>query len=58
MSNVVSIDPETCKVSDITLYTVVLGFLNRLVYFIQDCMYLHEMGDDSACFTKEDMQQG
>ncbi len=21
-------------------------------------MYLHEMGDDNACFTKDDMQQG
>ena len=26
--------------------------------FIQDCMYLHELGDEAASFTKEDMQMG
>lgn len=25
---------------------------------LQDCMYLHELGDEAASFTKEDMQQG
>ena len=28
----------------------------RLVF--QDCMYLHELGEDAASFTKEEMQQG
>lgn len=23
-----------------------------------DCMYLHELGEEEASFTKEDMQQG
>ena len=26
--------------------------------FLQDCMYLHEMGNEEASFTKEDMQAG
>ena len=25
---------------------------------VQDCMYLHELGEDEASFTKEDMQLG
>ncbi len=25
---------------------------------LQDCMYLHELGEDEASFTKEDMQLG
>lgn len=25
---------------------------------VQDCMYLHELGDNDASFTKEDMQLG
>lgn len=25
---------------------------------LQDCMYLHDVGDSAASFTKEDMQQG
>ena len=25
---------------------------------LQDCMYLHELGEESASFTKEEMQQG
>eukprot|EP00794_Sanderia_malayensis_P016560 gene16560-18237_t len=33
-------------------------FLRNLQCKNQDCMYLHEMGDDNACFTKDDMQQG
>ena len=24
----------------------------------QDCMYLHELGEEAASFTKEEMQQG
>ena len=30
------------------------------VYFFlfQDCMYLHELGEEAASFTKEEMQQG
>lgn len=27
-------------------------------FCVQDCMYLHELGDEAASFTKEDMQQG
>jgi len=33
-------------------------FLRNMQCKNPDCMYLHEMGDDNACFTKEDMQQG
>ncbi len=25
---------------------------------LQDCMYLHELGEEAASFTKEEMQQG
>ncbi|KDR15329.1 CCR4-NOT transcription complex subunit 4 [Zootermopsis nevadensis] len=42
-----------------------LGTTKYCSYFLKnqmcpkaDCMYLHEIGDDEASFTKEDMQQG
>lgn len=28
------------------------------VIIFQDCMYLHELGEEAASFTKEEMQQG
>ncbi|CAG0886272.1 unnamed protein product [Cyprideis torosa] len=33
-------------------------FLKNLGCSKSDCMYLHELGDDKASFTKEEMQQG
>ena len=37
----------------------VISILNMSMLLItQDCMYLHELGDDDASFTKEDMQLG
>ena len=32
--------------------------LSLSLFLSQDCMYLHELGDIEASFTKEDMQQG
>jgi hypothetical protein len=31
---------------------------NTLLSLLQDCMYLHELGEEAASFTKEEMQQG
>lgn len=33
-------------------------FMKALTCNKQDCMYLHDLGDERASFTKEDMQQG
>lgn len=31
---------------------------NNFLSVSQDCMYLHELGENEASFTKEDMQLG
>ena len=28
------------------------------IFFSQDCLFLHELGEEEASFTKEDMQLG
>ena len=33
-------------------------FLNGQQCKLTDCMYLHEVADENASFTKEDMQKG
>ncbi|XP_071852582.1 CCR4-NOT transcription complex subunit 4-like isoform X2 [Apostichopus japonicus] len=55
--NNVHVDGRTLKAS--------LGTTKYCSHFLknsqcpkQDCMYLHELGDEAASFTKEDMQQG
>lgn len=55
--NNIHVDGRTLKVS--------LGTTKYCSHFLKgsactktDCMYLHELGDESASFTKEEMQQG
>ncbi|XP_055949560.1 CCR4-NOT transcription complex subunit 4-like isoform X1 [Argiope bruennichi] len=55
--NNVQVDGRTLKAS--------LGTTKYCSHFLKnqqcpktDCMYLHELGDEAASFTKEDMQQG
>lgn len=30
----------------------------KFCVLLQDCMYLHELGEEAASFTKEEMQMG
>ena len=56
-TNNTQIDGRTLKASlGTTKYCS--QFLKALTCNKQDCMYLHELGDERASFTKEDMQQG
>lgn len=55
--NNIQVDGRTLKAS--------LGTTKYCSHFLKnqlcpktDCMYLHELGDEAASFTKEDMQQG
>ena len=32
--------------------------VNMMLLGFQDCMYLHELGEEAASFTKEEMQVG
>ena len=56
-TNNTQIDGRTLKASlGTTKYCS--QFLKAMTCNKPDCMYLHELGDERASFTKEDMQQG
>ncbi|XP_035221310.1 CCR4-NOT transcription complex subunit 4-like isoform X2 [Stegodyphus dumicola] len=55
--NNIQVDGRTLKASlGTTKYCS--NFLKNQLCPKTDCMYLHELGDEAASFTKEDMQQG
>jgi CCR4-NOT transcription complex subunit 4 len=55
--NNLQIDSRTLKASlGTTKYCT--HFLKSISCSKTDCMYLHELGEDAASFTKEEMSQG
>lgn len=54
---------EKLQLSFVLLFQASLGTTKYCSYFLKsmqcpkpDCMYLHELGDEAASFTKEEMQ--
>lgn len=54
---------ERLQLCFVSLFQASLGTTKYCSYFLKsmqcpkpDCMYLHELGDEAASFTKEEMQ--